>query len=291
MRSKGCPLSVNQWSRLKLTRSWWLFSELLGRVETWNASGEFAADVRVLDDRTALEFLTPAGFRPPVAEWALLVGDAVHNARSALDALVWDLAHSDGATPANPTRVAFPITTTAREWKNNVKSLETVPEGPLERIRLAQPWVASSDNIHGDWLKILSRLDNDDKHRGRVVAVPLEESVELHFDGLTLGDRLPEGGFFHIWESGLSGLEVAGTPFARFGFGARINGDGPVAGTATITLAPAVTVFDQVIPVGALQGEMLPRLHRLLSEVSAGGELQEAWIEPESFDPAAPPPR
>lgn len=77
-------MPMSQWARQKLTRSWWLFSELLGRVDAWNAAGEFTAEVHVLPDRTALEFLTPAGFRPPVSEWALLVGDAVHNARSAL---------------------------------------------------------------------------------------------------------------------------------------------------------------------------------------------------------------
>lgn len=126
-------MTVNHWSRLKLTRSWWLFSELLGRVEVWNTSGDFAADVRILEDRSALEFLTPAGFRPPIAEWGLLVGDAVHNARSELDARAWDLAHSEGATPGAPHRVMFPVTKSEREWKSTVKSLETVPEGPLER--------------------------------------------------------------------------------------------------------------------------------------------------------------
>lgn len=284
-------MTINQWSRLKLTRSWWIFSELLGRVETWNTSGEFSADVRVLEDRTALEFLTPSGFRPPVAEWGLLLGDAVHNARSALDALVWDLAHSGGATPSKPGRVAFPVTTNEREWMNNMKALETVPEAHLERIRLAQPWVTSPDNPQLDWLSVLSRLDNDDKHRGRVVAVPLEEGVELHLNGLTLGDRLPEGGYFHVWGSGLSGTEAAGTPFARFGFGALIAGEDTAAGTATINLAPAVTVFDQVFPVGALQEGMLRYVRQVLDEVATGSELQEAWITPESFDPTAGPPR
>lgn len=281
-RRVDCGVTVNQWSRLKLTRSWWLFSELLGRVEVWNTSGDFAADVRILEDRSALEFLTPAGFRPPIAEWGLLVGDAVHNARSALDALVWDLAHSEGATPGAPHRVMFPVTKSEREWKSTVKSLETVPEGPLERMRLAQPWAVESAEPNQSWLKILSRLDNDDKHRGRVVALPMQESIGLDMNGLSLGEPLPEGGYMHMWGSGLDGTEPAGTPFARFGLGARIAGDPAVHRTASIQLAPAVVVFDQMIPVAALQQEMLGFIRGLLDEVAAGAELHETWITPQT---------
>ncbi len=170
-------MPMSRWARQKLTRSWWLFSELLGRVDAWNAAGQFTAAVHVLPDRTALEFLTPAGFRPPVSEWALLTGDAVHNARSALDAEIWHLAHRDGGEPTTPTRIAFPVASDARAWANSIKALETVPAESLERVRLAQPWVVSPTTPDQHWLSILSRLDNDDKHRGRVVAVPLEEGL------------------------------------------------------------------------------------------------------------------
>lgn len=278
-------MTVNQWSRLKLTRSWWLFSELLGRVEVWNTSGDFAADVRIFEDGSALEFLTPAGFRPPIADWALLVGDAVHNARSALDALVWDLAHSEGATPGTPHRVMFPVTKSEREWKNTVRALETVPEGPLERMRLAQPWAIKPAEPNQSWLSILSRLDNDDKHRGRVVALPMQESIGLDMNGLSLGELLPEGGYMHVSGSGLDGTEPAGTPFARFGLGARIVGDPALHRKASIQLAPAVAVFDQLIPVAVLQQEMLRFLRGLLDEVATGAELQEAWITPEPRSP------
>lgn len=284
-------MPMSQWARQKLTRSWWLFSELLGRVDAWNAAGEFTAEVQVLADRTALEFLTPAGFRPPVSEWALLVGDAVHNARSALDAEIWHLAHRDDGKPTNPTRVAFPVTSDARAWVNSIKALETVSAESLERARLAQPWVDSPAAPDQHWLSILSRLDNDDKHRGRVVAVPLQEGLSLAFDGLSLGDPLPEGGYLHIWGSGLDGTEAAGTAFARFGLGALINGTKIEAGTVSVRLAPAVSVLDQLIPVAALQAEMLPYLRGLLDEVGGDGPLHEATILPDRFEPDAPPPQ
>lgn len=283
-------MPMSQWARQKLTRSWWLFSELLGRVDAWNAAGEFTAPVHVLPDRTALEFLTPVGFRPPVSEWALLAGDAVHNARSALDGEIWHLAHRDGGEPATPTRIAFPVTSDARGWANSVKALETVPPESLERVRLAQPWVDSPAAPDQHWLSILSRLDNDDKHRGRVVAVPLEEGLSLAFEGLSLGEGLPQGGYLHIWGSGLDGTEAAGTPFARFGFGALINGTQTEAGTVTVRLAPAVHVLDQLVPVATLQTEMLSYVHRLLDEVGGGGPLHEATILPERFEPHAPRP-
>ncbi len=278
-------MTMSQWARQKLTRSWGLFSELFARVDAWNAAGEFTADVRVLPDRTALELVTPQGFRPPVSEWALLVGDAVHNARSALDAEVWALAHRDGAEPATPTRVAFPVTSDARGWKSSVNSLETVRAESLERIRLAQPWVNYPETPDQHWLSILSRLDNDDKHRGSVVALPVEEELHLSFNALTLGEPLPGGGYLHIWGSGLDGTEPAGTPFARFGLGALINGDDPHAGTVSVQLAPAVRVLGQLIPVGALQSVMLPYLRGLLDDVAAGASVESATIDPESFEP------
>jgi hypothetical protein len=43
---------------------------------------------------------------PPPLRWSTLVGDFLHNARSALDHLVWGLS---GNTPRYPTQVAFPF--------------------------------------------------------------------------------------------------------------------------------------------------------------------------------------
>lgn len=205
----------------------------------------------------------------------------MYNARSALDALAWDLAHSEGATPGAPHRVMFPVTKSEREWETAVKSLETLPEGPLERMRLAQPWAVESAEPTQSWVSILSRLDNDDKHRGRVVALPMQESIGLDMNGLSLGESLPEGGYMHVWGSALDGTEPAGTPFARLGLGARVEGDPAVHRTASIQLAPAVVVFDQLIPVAVLQQEMLRFIRGLLDEVAAGAELHEAWITPD----------
>lgn len=57
--------------------------------------------------------------RYPPEEWSLLVGDIVHNARSALDHLAWRLVESCGALPSQST--AFPIT--------------DAPEGYSDRLR------------------------------------------------------------------------------------------------------------------------------------------------------------
>lgn len=272
----------DQWARLKLLRSWTLFGEVLARAEMWNEVGDFTADVRVLEDRSTLEFLTSSGFRPPITEWALLVGDAIHNARSALDAGVWELAHAEGAIPANPARVGFPVTRNSREWVHHAKSLESVPSSNLEKIRLAQPWVNTPSEPQKNWLSILARLDNDDKHRGRLVAVPFEDGVTLNFagKGIRLGTAVAEGGYFRVWGPGLVGTESAGTPFARLGLGALIEGHDSVVATASVQLVPAVSVLDQVIPVAALRAEMLPFLRRLLDEVMADGTFGETTIFP-----------
>jgi hypothetical protein len=42
---------------------------------------------------------------PAVEEWGPIIGDVVHNLRSALDHLVWQLTIANGHTPPNPIPV------------------------------------------------------------------------------------------------------------------------------------------------------------------------------------------
>ncbi len=98
-------------------------------------------------------------YREHIPDWfALIVGDAVHNLRTALDHMFWEVIGHDGGQqnhhtkfPAYQNRVDFEagckgIVTPSQSVKDTFKALEVFPGG------------------RGDALYSLHRLDNADKH-------------------------------------------------------------------------------------------------------------------------------
>jgi hypothetical protein len=58
--------------------------------------------VETKDDWQTTEVFIDGEPEPPVEEWGAIIGDVVHNLRSALDHLVWQLTIANGNTPPNP---------------------------------------------------------------------------------------------------------------------------------------------------------------------------------------------
>lgn len=138
-------------------------------------------------------------------ELSLIVGDLLHNARSALDLLVtsaaWDFAAASGGelTPADERRLFFPITRTESDFDKAAKKIEPyLSDETMTRIRIVQPWSLTSarfaeedDDVTADqvepltWLDPVWRLhllDTLDKHR-EVLA------LDFHSGTITLGDQ------------------------------------------------------------------------------------------------------
>jgi hypothetical protein len=112
--------------------------------------------------------------QPPLA-WSVFVGDFVHNLRSALDHLAWQLVVVSNAKPSHRTQ--FPIFTTEpvggaplAKWESMVVGMN---DPILKCVRQVQPYTAGS-GAKETGLAILNRLSNEDKHRlplARVTAV------------------------------------------------------------------------------------------------------------------------
>jgi hypothetical protein len=108
---------------------------------------------------------------PKNPEWGLLLGDMVHNLRSALDHLVWQLVLLNGEKPRRQNQ--FPIIRTKAEyWEATGNRSESardrmlvgVSEDHRAFIDLVQPFNAR--NVpEGTSLAVLSWLSNADKHR------------------------------------------------------------------------------------------------------------------------------
>ncbi len=117
--------------------------------------------------------------RPP-HKWSPIIGDIVHNMRSALDHLAWQLVIRNECTPSSKTQ--FPILSKdpfecnayakTKHWKNALDRWNTQTEGmnpfDIAFLKELQPYQRTYDTASHP-LDRLRELSNRDKHR------------ELHF--------------------------------------------------------------------------------------------------------------
>ena len=114
----------------------------------------------------------------PQEPWGLILGDAVHNARSALDYLAWRLAGSDLAD----IRTQFPICLTPDKFKDAYWRLKRIDSDALAEIGKLQPYNRPDPKRHSLWL--LQELDARDKHKLITVGQTITNSSKYAVSGL-----------------------------------------------------------------------------------------------------------
>jgi len=92
------------------------------------------------------------------ARWSCIIGEVVHNLRSALDHLAWQLVLANGQTPARTTE--FPIFETSDKYESRV-------EGKIKGASDAAMRVAKSLKLYkgGNDIYLVHALNIIDKHR------------------------------------------------------------------------------------------------------------------------------
>jgi hypothetical protein len=161
--------------RAKLSRAHQLCEELDAYISTYLSDKEHRPSLALRLDPTTREFVLFVHHVPPLDEFfervGLLVGDIVHNARSALDHLVHDLAfHNSGGNLRQPTKTQFPIADTPSEFQAQAKRyLQEVASQHRSIIESFQPYHLMDANVGvGEYfhpLAMLRDLSNLDKHR------------------------------------------------------------------------------------------------------------------------------
>lgn len=145
--------------------------------------------------------------REPPLILSVILGDFIHNLRSALDHLAWQLVLANDGTPTKATQ--FPIFTSPpvsgdalRKWTGNVEGM-TAPV--IDEIRGIQPHTAGNQ-AHLHSLAILASLSNEDKHRlpvacvaaiakhdpGKVGLMAVRD-IEIKWAGIATGKPLVHG--------------------------------------------------------------------------------------------------
>ena len=140
---------------------------------------------------------------------SLIMGDAIHNTRSALDHVVYQLAvHNGGSGETN----AFPIFEEPRKYAENEKRLlaDVIPDHRT-RIERMQPYnIVYSISPRGIpvefqrnfWLMAIARLDNLDKHRVLLASRGTMPSRSPRFSGVRFakGRWAGEGAWISVEE-------------------------------------------------------------------------------------------
>jgi hypothetical protein len=123
----------------------------------------------------------------------LMIGDCLHNLRSALDHLVYRLALNNGASIDSAGKTFFPVYLTKAKFDDRVKKLVKpfISSAALTEIEKCQPYSAYDVPEEADvW--ILNRLDIFDKHRLLVVAGQKCAPTEFTLTVVATGERRHE---------------------------------------------------------------------------------------------------
>jgi hypothetical protein len=123
------------------------------------------------------------GVRHLPDEIPAVLGDAIHNLRSALDHLAWQLVEVCGQQPGTATK--FPITKTRQQYDSAFGEREIAQLWPtvVELLRVVQPYRTTDDTL---WH--LHRLDIHDKHRLIIPVACALDSWGLKEPRVWLGD-------------------------------------------------------------------------------------------------------
>jgi hypothetical protein len=123
----------------------------------------------------------PAGWRtyfvrsekPLPAEFSLIIGDAVHNLRSALDLAMFQLI---GHLSKSPQTVQFPFAYEAKKLENVIRSRQAhlAGEAVVAAIRALKPYPGGNELLAG-----VQALDVCDKHK---LIIPVVETATLSGD-------------------------------------------------------------------------------------------------------------
>lgn len=167
-------VNFSTWPDLKWSRANTHIAALQSKFGEWQASAPVSVQGVLREDRQGIDLVARVPRGIPQPEWSLDLGDALHNFRSAFDAVAWGMTHFNDAEPTQPKIVTFPICENEKRWKNGVKAwIGDIRPEFQERLRIMQPFTYAPGGV--TVLSMLHDLDIQDKHRDILTV-----SADLH---------------------------------------------------------------------------------------------------------------
>lgn len=162
--------------RLKIERAKHHVNDLNEQLDAFLARRPFKLVVRYKPKRSQaiLAVKTEEAIPPALS---LVIGDAVHNLRSALDLTLYAMAHAKSPSP-HKIQFPFPRKKEGLEGAINSGHVKFAGENVAEAVRRLQPYPDGNELLCG-----LHALDVRDKHwllilASRVVPIPAEKVTE-----------------------------------------------------------------------------------------------------------------
>jgi hypothetical protein len=136
--------------------------------------------------------------KAPPDEWNLRIGDIVHSARSALDAITYSLACKNlGRVPTidEVKVIQFVIVDSSAAWpKERDRRLRCLSSAAQAEIERFQPYHRTDPKVRHA-LSVLRDLSNIDKHRHIVVAVAAASDSSIELSGPYLAKGTSVAGY------------------------------------------------------------------------------------------------
>jgi hypothetical protein len=136
-------------------------------VERWLGGNPYSLTIE-FDPQRRENALWINALRSPPDEFSLIIGECLHNLRSALDNLVHTLAIRKHGSPLPQTiakRLQFPIAKDHEGFRGIKWRIQDIPSEAQTEIEGLQPYNHRQDDPTRDPLWILNELSNIDKHR------------------------------------------------------------------------------------------------------------------------------
>jgi hypothetical protein len=155
----------------KLERAKVQVEALTEAISGWGARSPITTRGELREGRLGFRLIVEDFVEPPITiQWGLLVGECVHNLRSALDNLAFALARLRCDPPPKPSQISFPLFSDKTLFKKKARTtLEQLPDGAVRLIESIQPFNRDGSSAMGspesDSLVLLQWLNNADKHR------------------------------------------------------------------------------------------------------------------------------
>jgi hypothetical protein len=161
-------------SWLKLNRAQAHLETLEREIKAWLAKKPYAVFGEYEPGSPDQYVFRVRFFAPVPPEWGVLIGEFLHNARSALDHIAWQVVSRGRGTPGRSTQ--FPIVLLKKEWgRESRRRLPGASRRHIALIRERQPYQRPALlkkirsprrwSAAGHPLAILAALSNEDKHR------------------------------------------------------------------------------------------------------------------------------
>ena len=138
--------------------------------------------------------------RHPPLRWGVILGDVVHNLRSALDHMIWQVTLLDGGTPDDATQ--YPIASKSESQFESMMADRRIPglsEKHRAMVKKTQPY-HRGNRAENHSLSVLATPSNTDKHRALNASYSfMETDARETLDKLVRTDDNPDSpvvGFF-----------------------------------------------------------------------------------------------